>query len=264
MRAFNTLQLHIDPPGIATLWLNRPEKHNALNAQMLTELIAAFELLQNQDNLRFVLLRARGKHFSAGADLQWMQQSVGMSYADNLQDAQLLGEMMESLYELSMPTLAVVQGAAFGGALGLIAACDFAIGCASATFCLSEVRIGLTPAVISPYVVQAIGERAMRRYALTAERFDGHQAQRLGLLAECYADAELEAAVIQWQTQLADNSPQAMRVTKALLQEVGSGELSPELRHRTENYIAGVRVSDEGQEGLLAFIEKRTPSWKSS
>lgn len=259
---FTTIELHTDPRGVATLWLNRPDKHNAFNAEMIAELIQALRQVNEDDSVRFLLLRGRGKHFSAGADLAWMQASAQLDYAANLHDAHELGELMSLLYHLSCPTLAVVQGAAFGGAVGLTACCDIAIGASEATFSLSEVRIGLVPAVISPYVVQAIGERATRRYALSAERFSGECARELGLLAECYPAAELEAEVEQWIANLLLNSPQAMRESKALLHSVGSGVLTDALRQRTESVIAGIRVSEEGQEGLNAFLHKRKPAWQ--
>lgn len=262
MTDFTTIELHTDPRGVATLWLNRPDKHNAFNAEMIAELIQALRQVSEDDSVRFLLLRGRGKHFSAGADLVWMQASAQLDYAANLHDAHELGELMSLLYHLPCPTLAVVQGAAFGGAVGLTACCDIAIGASEATFSLSEVRIGLVPAVISPYVVQAIGERATRRYALSAERFSGECARELGLLAECYPAAELEAEVEQWIANLLLNSPQAMRESKALLHSVGSGVLTDALRQRTESVIAGIRVSEEGQEGLNAFLHKRKPAWQ--
>lgn len=263
MTDFTTIELQTDPRGVATLWLNRADKHNAFNAEMIAELIQALRQVAADDRLRFLILRGRGKHFSAGADLAWMQASAALDYAANLRDAHELGELMSQLYHLPCPTLAVVQGAAFGGALGLTACCDIAIGASDALFSLSEVRIGLVPAVISPYVVQAIGERAARRYALSAERFDGERARELGLLAECYPAAELDAEVEQWIATLLCNSPQAMREGKALLHGVGSGVLSDALRQRTESVIAGIRVSEEGQEGLNAFLQKRAPAWQT-
>lgn len=263
MTEFTTIELQTDSRGIATLWLNRADKHNAFNAEMIAELIRALRQVAADDSLRFLILRGRGKHFSAGADLAWMQASAALDYAANLRDAHELGELMSQLYHLPCPTLAVVQGAAFGGAVGLAACCDIAIGACEASFSLSEVRIGLAPAVISPYVVQAIGERAARRYALSAERFNGERARELGLLAECYPAAELESEVEQWVATLLLNSPQAMRETKALLHGVGSGVLSDALRQRTESVIAGIRISEEGQEGLNAFLEKRTPAWQA-
>jgi methylglutaconyl-CoA hydratase len=262
MTSFHTLELHHDPRGFATLWLNRPEKNNAFNAQMIRELILALDELGSDNSLRFILLRGRGKHFSAGADLAWMQQCAGLDYNTNLDDARELAELMYNLAKLKVPTLAVVHGAAFGGALGLISCCDMAIGASDAQFSLSEVRIGLAPAVISPFVVQAIGERAARRYALTAERFSGDRARELGLLAEAFPAAELEQQVAAWVNNLLLNSPQAMRASKDLMREVGHGELTPALRRYCENAIARIRVSHEGQEGLRAFLEKRPASWQ--
>ncbi|MDG9883419.1 gamma-carboxygeranoyl-CoA hydratase [Pseudomonas sp. GD04058] len=261
MTDFSTLELIKDPRGFATLWLSRANKNNAFNAQMIRELIVALDELAADASLRFVLLRGRGRHFSAGADLAWMQQSAALDYQSNLDDARELAELMYNLARLKLPTLAVVQGAAFGGALGLIACCDMAIGAEEAQLCLSEVRIGLAPAVISPFVVQAMGERAARRYALTAERFSGIRARELGLLAEAYPAAELDERVEDWITNLLQNSPQAMRASKELLREVGPGELTPALRRYCENAIARIRVSGEGQEGLRAFLEKRPPAW---
>lgn len=262
MSDFETLELIGDPRGFATLWLNRPEKNNAFNALMIRELIVALDQLQADPSLRFLLIRGRGKHFCAGADLAWMQQSANLDYNTNLDDAHELAELMYSLERLKMPALAVVQGAAFGGALGLISCCDIAIAADDALFCLSEVRIGLAPAVISPFVVQAIGERAARRYALTAERFDGVRAQQLGLIAKCYPAAELAHQVEQWIDNLLLNSPQAMRSSKALLREMGNGELTPARRRYCENTIARIRISAEGQEGLRAFLDKRPPAWQ--
>ncbi|POA18189.1 gamma-carboxygeranoyl-CoA hydratase [Pseudomonas sp. FW300-N1A1] len=262
MSDFNTLELLTDPRGFATLWLSREAKNNAFNAEMIRELILALDKVQGDPNLRFLLVRGRGKHFSAGADLSWMQQSAELDYHTNLDDARELAELMYNLAKLKIPTLAVVQGAAYGGALGLISCCDMAIGADDAQFCLSEVRIGLAPAVISPFVVQAIGERAARRYALTAERFSGVRAQEIGLLSESYPADELEPQLEHWISNLLLNSPQAMRSSKELLREVGNGALNPALRRYCENAIARIRVSPEGQEGLRAFLQKRPPSWQ--
>lgn len=261
MTICKTVELEVRSETIATVWLNRPDKNNAFNAQMIAELTSVFLKLQEDPRIRFMVLRGRGKHFSAGADLSWMQASAALDYEANLKDAHQLGELMSLLYHLPFPTVAVVHGSAFGGAVGLTACCDIAIGTPDAVFSLSEVRIGLVPGVISPYVVKAIGERAARRYALTAERFSGARAQQIGLLAETYALDELEAAVDQWIASLLENSPQAMRTCKSLLETVGNGTLSLALRQRTEEAIATIRVSDEGQEGLNAFLQKRKPSW---
>ena len=258
---FNTIELEYAEKGFATLWLDRPEKNNAFNAEMIRELVLAIDQVQANKNLRFLLLRGRGKHFCAGADLAWMQQSAQLDFNANLNDARELAELMYSFYHLKLPTLAVVQGAAFGGAVGLVACCDMAIGAHDALFSLSEVRIGLAPAVISPFVVKAMGERAARRYAMTGERFSGERARELGLLSETYAAAELDDALHGWLDNLMLNSPQAMRASKDLLREASSASVSPALRRYTENAIARIRVSPEGQEGLNAFLEKRKPRW---
>lgn len=264
MTDFTTVQLDFDPRGFATLWLNRPDKHNAFNAQMIRELILALDQIAADKSLRFLILRGRGKHFSSGADLDWMQAAAQLDYNANLADARELAELMYNLHGLKLPTLAVLHGAVFGGAVGLASCCDIAIGTEDAQFSLSEVRIGLAPAVISPFVVQAIGERASRRYALSAERFDGQRARELELLAECYPAAELQSRLEQWIARLLRNSPQAMRACKELLREVGTGALTPALRRYSENAIARLRVSAEGQEGLNAFLEKRQPNWLKS
>lgn len=264
MNDFCTLELEHDRRGFVTLWLNRAQKNNAFNAQMIRELILALDQIQRDSRLRFLLLRGRGRHFSAGADLAWMQESANLDYNTNLGDAKELSELMYNLARLKIPSLAIVQGAAYGGALGLISCCDMAIGSHDAQFCLSEVKIGLAPAVISPFVVQAIGERHARRYALTAERFDGVRAREIGLLAESYPADELPARIEQWIANLLLNSPQAMCVSKELLRQVGDGEPSPALRRYCENAIARIRVSPEGQEGLRAFLQKREPEWRDS
>ncbi|MEH6388036.1 gamma-carboxygeranoyl-CoA hydratase [Pseudomonas profundi] len=263
MNDFNTIELERDAQGIATLWLNRPDKNNAFNAAMIAELLQAIDQVQSDDSLRFLVLRGRGRHFSAGADLAWMQASAELDYNANLSDARELAQLMASLSQLRLPTLAVVHGAAYGGALGLVSCCDMAIGAEEAQFCLSEVRIGLIPAVVSPFVVQAIGARATRRYALTAERFDGRTARELGLLAECYPAESLDQALQGWVDNMLLNSPAAMRATKLLMLEVKQGEVSTPLRRYTEAAIARIRVSPEGQEGLKAFLEKRKPVWQA-
>lgn len=264
MSEFQTIQLEIDPRGVATLWLDRAEKNNAFNAVVIDELLQAIDRVGSDPQVRLLVLRGRGRHFCGGADLAWMQQSAQLDFNTNLDDAHELGELMYALHRLKVPTLAVVQGAAFGGALGLISCCDMAIGAEDAQLCLSEVRIGLAPAVISPFVVKAIGERAARRYALTAERFSGIRARELGLLAEVYPATELDAQVALWVNNLLQNAPLALRATKELLREVDDGELSPALRRYCENTIARIRVSAEGQEGLRAFLEKRPPAWQTA
>ncbi|MCP1645396.1 methylglutaconyl-CoA hydratase [Pseudomonas citronellolis] len=262
MTDFQNIQLEKDPRGVATLWLNRPDKNNAFNAATIAELIRALDQVADDAEVRLLVLRGRGRHFCGGADLAWMQEAVKLDYQGNLADAQQLAELLNNLHLLKKPTLAVVQGAAFGGGVGLVACCDMALGSEQAQFCLSEVRIGLIPATIGPFVTKAIGQRAATRYALTAERFDGARARELGLLDECYAAEELEEKVEAWVANLLCNSPCALMACKALFQEIGSGELSPNLRRYTEAAIARIRISPEGQEGLHAFLEKRKPAWQ--
>ena len=262
MKMFENIQLEKDHRGVATLWLNRPDKNNAFNAATIAELIRALDQVSDDAEVRLLVLRGRGRHFCGGADLAWMQEAVKLDYQGNLADAQQLAELLNNLHLLKKPTLAVVQGAAFGGGVGLVACCDMALGSEQAQFCLSEVRIGLIPATIGPFVTKAIGQRAATRYALTAERFDGARARELGLLDECYATEELEEKVEAWVANLLNNSPAALVACKALFQEIGSGELSPNLRRYTEAAIARIRISPEGQEGLHAFLEKRKPAWQ--
>ncbi len=215
MSEFQTIQLEIDPRGVATLWLDRAEKNNAFNAVVIDELLQAIDRVGSDPQVRLLVLRGRGRHFCGGADLAWMQQSVDLDYQGNLADAQRIAELMTHLYNLPKPTLAVVQGAVFGGGVGLVSCCDMAIGSDDATFCLSEVRIGLIPA----------------------------------------AEA--------WIANLLQNSPRALVACKALYHEVEAAELSPALRRYTEAAIARIRISPEGQEGLRAFLEKRTPAWRN-
>lgn len=260
--SYQTIELQKDGQGIATLWLNRPDKNNAFNATMISELNQALAEASQQQDIRLLVLRGQGKHFSAGADLGWMKASAELDYEANQADAKELNKLMFSLAEFPAPTLAAVQGAAFGGALGLIACCDLAIATKDAIFSLSEVRLGIAPAVISPYVVHAMGARNTRRYALSGERFDAYTAMTNGLLNEIYSANELDAAVNQWCHTFSLNGPQAMRATKALLQQVDNSLPSAELQTATENTIAQLRVSAEGQEGLQAFFDKRKPNWQ--
>lgn len=259
---YRTLLVDKHTPSLATLWLNRPEKNNAFDHLMIAELKQALAELATDESLRLLLLRGKGKHFSAGADLTWMKSSAELSYEENRKDAQKLAQLMADLASFPAPTLAVVQGAAFGGALGLISCCDMAIGADNALFSLSEVRLGIAPAVISPYLVHAMGARTVRRYALSGERFDALNAQRSGLLAEVYPLNELETAVAQWSTNFMLNATNAMRATKALLQHIDTSLPTTELRSLTEATIASLRTSTEGQAGLQAFFDKRPPYWQ--
>ena len=256
-----TVSTDIDSRGVATVTLNRPDKHNAFDDTVIAELRAAFDDLACRDEVRAVVLASTGKSFSAGADLGWMKRMARYDYADNLADARLLAGMLQALYELPQPTIARVQGAAFGGAVGLVSCCDMAVASTRASFALSEARIGLIPATISPFVLRAIGERAARRYFTTAERFDAASAAQLGLVSEVVAEEELDAAVEQLLTALLANGPLAVRAAKALVADFGGRDISADLVEDSCTRIAAIRVSAEGQEGLGAFLEKRPAAW---
>ena len=251
--------------GVATLILNRPDVHNAFDDVLINQIIDALNSVESNDHVKVVVLTGNGKHFSAGADLNWMKRMAVLTEQENRNDAQVLAKLMHKLNELNKPTIALVNGAAYGGAVGLIACCDMAIATTRSRFCLSEVKIGLSPAVISPFVVSAIGECASRRYFLTAEAFNASKAEQLGLLHEVVED---EAALTEQGNKLIDallqNSPQAMSKTKQLIKHVSRGDINDSMRDYTVNLIASIRVSDEGQEGLGSFLEKRKPNWKNT
>ncbi|WP_110693526.1 enoyl-CoA hydratase/isomerase family protein [Salinicola halophyticus] len=257
--------LTIDARGVARLTLDRPEVHNAFDDALITELNAHLERLHalaERSEVRVVVLGSDGKHFSAGADLNGMKRMVDFSFDDNLKDARELALLMQQLDALPCPTLCRVQGAAYGGAVGLAACCDLVIASDRAKFCLSEVRIGLSPAVISPYVQRAIGPRQMRRYALTAEVIDAITAQVLGLVHEVTDGEALDARIDQMIERLLAASPQAQRATKALLARVARDPDSDATVDATCRTISELRVSREGQEGLAAFFDKRPPAWQ--
>ncbi len=251
----------IDEHGRATLTLNRPEMHNAFDDTLISALTSELKRLEQDKNVRVVLLAARGKSFSSGADLNWMRRMADYSFEENLADAIELADLMKTLANLSKPTIAVVQGAAIGGGVGLVACCDIAVASEKVNFCLSEVKLGLIPAVISPYVAAAIGPRATQRYFLTAERFDATEAHRLGLVHEVVAPDELNGRVEQLSYLLLQNGPYAMASVKALVAEVALSYLDDDLIADTAERIAEIRASDEGREGLSAFLEKRKPNW---
>lgn len=257
-----TIISNIDKRGVATLTMNRPELHNAFDDTLIAELTDALRELDEDPDVRVVLLAASGRSFSAGADLNWMRRMADYSYEQNLADAEGLAELMRTLDTLSKPTVALVQGAAYGGGVGLVACCDIAIATARATFCLSEVKLGLFPAVISPYVVAAIGPRASRRYFQTAEVFDAAEAHRLGLLHQMVADEpELAAAADLVSARLLLNGPGAMAGAKRLVAAVHGARVDAALIADTAGRIADQRSSREGREGVSAFLEKRKPAW---
>ena len=252
----------IDDRGVATVTLDNPDKHNAFDDTIISQLTAAFSAVDADQHARVMVLASNGRNFSAGGDLNWMKRMAAYTHEQNLQDSRALAEMLRVLNFMSRPTIARVQGVAFGGAVGLVSCCDMAVASATATFSLSEVKIGLMPATISPYVVAAIGARSARRYFTTAERFSAEQAQAMGLVSELVADdSELEAAVDALVSAILGNSPAAVAASKQLIFDVANQPVEAELIEMTCQRIADIRASAEGQEGLTAFLEKRKPSW---
>lgn len=247
--------------GITTVWLNRPQVANAFNATLINELAAALQALERDPDVRVVVLAGRGKQFCAGADLTWMQRAAGLTAEENRADALQLAELLRTLSELTKPTLARVHGAALGGGLGLVAACDLAVASTDARFAATEVRLGLIPAVISPYVIRAIGPRCAQRYFLTAERFDAHRARELGLVSEVVATEQLDERIDQFCESLQHGGPHALRSAKELIRAVAHRPLDAVLRDDTATRIAEQRASAEGREGIAAFLEKRAPEW---
>jgi len=250
--------------GVARITMARPEKHNAFDDVLIADLTDAFERAGADDAVRVVILEAEGKSFSAGADLGWMERMADYSEEENLADARKLAHMVRVLNELPRPTIARVQGAAFGGGVGLVAACDIALASHTASFCLSEARLGLIPSVISPYVVEAIGARAARRYFQTAERFDAEQAQALGLVHEVVPRERLDSRLAELVGHLLDNGPAAMAASKELIRRVASGPVDDAMVEDTARRIADIRATAEGREGLRAFLEKRGPKWRTT
>jgi methylglutaconyl-CoA hydratase len=247
--------------GRVTITLARPERHNAFDAAMIAELSEAFAQVTSDSSARVVLLEASGASFCAGADLTWMKASAAYSLDENRRDALALATLMERVDRCPCPVIAVVQGAAYGGGVGLIAACDIAIAARSAVFALSEVRLGLIPAVVSPYVVAAIGPRASRRYFLTAERFGAEEAHRLGLVHEVVDADEIPVLREKLVEAIRSGGPQAQRAAKELIRVVSQAERDEKLSECTADQIAATRASAEGAEGIAAFLEKRTPKW---
>ncbi len=251
----------INHQGVALLSINRPEKHNAFNAQIIQALLSHLANLKKNPKVRCLILQGTGKHFSAGADLNWMKSMASKSRSDNQDDATSLAQLMSQLDTFPHPTLVRVQGFALGGALGLICCCDFAIALHDAQFGLSEVKIGLVPATIAPYVCRAIGTRQARRYMLTAERFNADTAQHIGLIHSVAHENEIEDLTNRFIASVLLNSPDALSKTKALCLHCDASPIEAELIDYTSQLIAEVRVSQQGQEGLNAFFDKRKPSW---
>jgi methylglutaconyl-CoA hydratase len=247
--------------GVATLTLNRPEVRNAFNEEVIAELFAVFMELREQPEVRCVVLAANGPAFCAGADLNWMKQVANYSHDENLEDAKLLARMLRVIYECPKPTIARVQGDAYAGGMGLVAACDIAVSVDTANYCLSEVKLGLIPATISPYVIRAMGPRAAHRYFLTAERFNAAEAHRIGFVHEVVGAGQLDAKVGEISRALVNAGPNAVRACKELVRDVAFEDIDTGLISQTVKGIADIRVSDEGREGIQSFLQKRKPGW---
>ena len=247
--------------GVARLTLTRAEVHNAFNDQLIAELTQALQGLESDRRVRVVVLAAEGKSFSAGADLNWMKSMAGYSEQENLEDSRKLAGLMRTLNDLKKPTVALVQGSAFGGGVGLVACCDIALTVESAKFALTEVKLGLIPSVISPYVVAAIGQRAARRYFLTGEPFTARRALELGLVHQVVGFDDLETTGEEVVALLLKAGPGAQAAAKDLVFTVADRPVDDALVEETAQRIARIRVGAEGQEGLAAFFEKRRPKW---
>jgi methylglutaconyl-CoA hydratase len=246
---------------LATVTLNRPDVRNAFNETAIAELALAFDELGRNDLVRAVVLAANGPAFCAGADLNWMKKMAGYSHAENQADAARLADMLRTIYLCPKPVIAKVQGDCYAGGMGLVAACDIVVASEGVNFCLSEVKLGLVPATISPYVIKAMGENAARRYFLTAERFSATEAKRIGFAHEVVLPETLDAAVAAIVKPLCANSPHAVREAKKLVREIAGQPVTDALLADTANRIAEIRASDEGREGVASFLEKRKPSW---
>ena len=246
---------------VAWIWLNRPEVHNAFDASLIAELTAAFATLANDADVRAIVLAARGRSFSAGADVQWMRQQGAASIEENTADARRLAELFRTIAESTKPTIARVQGLALGGALGLISACDIAIGSSDAVFGASEVRLGLIPATIAPYVVRAIGERQARRLFQTGERIDAAIAEKIGLLHEAVPAGQLDERIQEITDAILAGAPLAQKAAKSLVSLVADRPITPALIEETVERIAVCRSGAEAAEGLSAFLEKRPAAW---
>jgi len=252
----------ISGSGVATITLRRPDIHNAFDDELIERLRRELQGLNNDPKVRVVVLAADGKSFSAGADLNWMKRMAEYERAENLEDAKNLGKLMATLYRMRQPTVAIVQGPAYGGGVGLVAACNIAIASDAAHFCLSEVRLGLIPAVIGPYVIEAMGERQATRYMLTAEKFSAKEAMRLGLVHDVVPADVLQDRRNEIVADLLKGGPKALSEVKNLVSYITKSATQDEKVVRdTAGHIARVRATDEGQEGVAAFLEKRKAKW---
>ncbi|WP_444994027.1 enoyl-CoA hydratase/isomerase family protein [Aliikangiella sp. IMCC44359] len=247
--------------GVGKITFNKADVHNAFDDSFISELTKGVSQLNEDTSVRVIVLAAKGKSFSAGADLNWMKKMAGYSWEQNYQDSLQLASLMQTIYECEKPTVAIVQGAAFGGGVGLVACCDIALASEKALFCLSEVKLGLIPAVISPYVVKAIGERNAKRYFVTAERFNSNQALSMNLIHSIYPHDQLDTEAEQFINTILSNGPRAILKAKQLINFVQEKPLDEEIIRETAQRIADIRASKEGKEGVSAFLEKRQPKW---
>ncbi|MDT0594187.1 enoyl-CoA hydratase/isomerase family protein [Glaciecola petra] len=246
---------------VAKVTLNRPSLHNAFDEEVISDLIKCFDDAQINQDVRVLILQSEGKTFSAGADLQWMQKMAGYTHAENLADAKNLALMLHKLFTLKKPTIARIQGAAFGGAVGLIACCDIAIASKLSKYCLSEVKLGLLPATISPYVINAVGARYAKRLFMTAEVISARRARRIGLISETVSEEELDEEINAIVDKILKNGPNAVSLSKSLVNEIQHLPINNNLMDMTSHTIANARTSVEGQEGIQAFLQKRSPNW---
>lgn len=249
--------------GIATVTMNRPDVHNAFDENMIGQLTDAFAHMGGDDDLRAVILRGSGKSFCAGGDLNWMRKTAEYDFDKNFADALELGWLLKTINTLNKPVIGLIHGNAFGGGVGLTACCDIVIAEEDTKFCLSEVRIGLIPSIIAPYVLTAMGERQARRYFLTAERFDGAKAKELGLVHEVVAKGGLDQKCDEIIASLKGGAPKAQAMGKALIQEIGQREIDDKVIKYTAKKIAEARANDEGKHGLSAFLDKTEPRWRA-
>ena len=256
--------LQIERRGAVTwLWLNRPELRNALNGDLQDFLLKAFKEIENDKDTRVVVLAGRGAAFCAGGDLSRMEKAATMTKARSRTEAARFSNLLYRMHTFPKPLIARVHGAAFAGGMGLVAACDLVVAAEEAEFCLPEVRIGLVPAMISPYIVRAMGEQQARRYILTGERLAAREAHRIGFAHECVPAADLDACVDKLAKQLAQCGPAALARSKALLRKVAKAPISPKLGLETARVLAEARAGDEAREGIRAFLEKRRPRWSA-
>jgi len=248
--------------GTATIKLNRPEVHNAFDEHLIAELTDTLKSINENDAVNVVILASEGKNFSAGADLNWMRRMADYDEEENRQDALKLAMLLQTLNELNKPTIARVQGAVFGGGIGLVACCDIAVAANNSIFSLSEVLLGLVPATISPYVISAIGTRAARRYFLTGERFSAQDALRFNLVQELSDPEIIDETIDEIVDALNQGGSHAQATAKQLIASVSGRPIDDDLNQRTASVIAQIRAGDEGREGVSAFLEKRTPKWR--